>query len=81
MLPPESSAQTGAAAGDLPREQRGDADGARALDDELAALEEQRDRLRDLVVGHVHEVVEQRRRGSPSSAPPGCLTAIPSAIV
>ena len=37
---------------DLAAEQRGDADRARALDDELAALEQQRHRLGGLVLPH-----------------------------
>ena len=81
MLPPERTVHTGPVAADLPGEERGDADGAGALDEQLRPLEQQRDRLADLVVGHVDEVVEQPAEDRPSSASPGTLTAIPSAIV
>ena len=50
----------GAGTADLAREQRGDADRAGTLDDELRPLEQQHDRLADLLVGHVDHVVEQR---------------------
>ena len=46
------------AASDLAREKRRDADGARALDDELRPLEEEHDGLADLLVGHRDDVVE-----------------------
>ena len=45
MLPPESSGTTGPVPPTLPREERRDADGARAFDDELRPLEQQHDRL------------------------------------
>ena len=48
-----------AAASRLARQQSGDAGGARTLDDELRALEQKHDRLRDLVVLDVDDVVEQ----------------------
>ncbi len=54
----------------LAAEQRGDRRGARALDDELRALEQQRDRLGDLLVLDVHDVVEEVVAGSTSSARP-----------
>ena len=47
-----------AGAADLAGEQRRDADRARAFDDELRALEQQHDRLADLLVGDGDDVVE-----------------------
>ena len=48
------------------REQRGDRRRARALDDQLCALEEQEDRLTDLLVGDGDDVVEQIARAAPT---------------
>ena len=59
MLPPETTAQTGPVPPALPDEQRGDADRAGALDEQLRALEQERDRVADLVVVDDDEVVEQ----------------------
>ena len=81
MLPPETTAQTGPVPADLAGEERGDADGAGALDEQLRALEQERDRVADLVVVRRPRGRRGAGRGCPSSARPGCLTAIPSAIV
>ena len=43
----------------LAREQRSDPDGAGAFDEELRALEQERDRLADLLVGHLDDLVER----------------------
>ena len=59
MLPPERIAQTGVVARDLAGEQRGDRRGAGALDEELRPLEQQHDRVADLLVGDGDDVVEQ----------------------
>ena len=66
--------------GHLAREQGGDRRGARALDEQLRALEQEHDRVADLLVGDGDDVVEQlvEDRGRQL---PGCLTAMPSAIV
>ena len=66
-----------ARAADLPGEQRRDADRARALDDELRALEQQHDRLADLLVRDRDDVVEQIRRGAASCSSPGCFDRDP----
>ena len=67
MFPPASTAHTGPVAADTAREQGGHRGRAGALDDELRALEQQHDRLRDLLVVDDDDVVEQigeDRRGS-----------------
>ena len=58
MLPPESTGTTQPLPPTLPGEQRRDADRACALDDELRALEQQHDRLADLLVRDGDQVVE-----------------------
>ena len=63
------------------RQQRGDADRARALDDELGALHQQHHRLGGLVLLHDDDVVEPAAASARASARPGRLTAMPSAIV
>ena len=70
MLPPESSAHDRARAADLAGEQRRDAGRARALDDELRALEQEHDRLADLLVADLDELVEQLVEDRASSARP-----------
>ena len=69
MFPPESTTATGPSPGHLPLHQRRDPDGAGALDDELRPLEQQHDRLGDVVAGDLDDVVEQlvedRRRQLP----------------
>ena len=59
-LPPDSTATVVpfGAQRDLPAEQRGDADRAGALDDELAALHQQHHRLGGLVLAHDRHVVD-----------------------
>ena len=65
---------------DLRRQQRGHADRSRPLDDELAALEQQRHRLGGRVLADDdHSSSSSVRIGS--VIPPGRLTAMPSAIV
>ena len=63
-------------AADAPGEERGDRRGARSLDDELHTLEQEDDRLRDLLVvddDHVVEqVVEDRPRSARRDASPRC---------
>ena len=49
MFPPESTTATGPSPSTFPREQRRDPDRAGALDDELRPLEQEHDRLRDLL--------------------------------
>ena len=58
MLPPERTAQAGPVAWNLPGQQRRDGRGAGTLDDELRALEQQHDRVRDLLVRHGHDRLE-----------------------
>jgi hypothetical protein len=46
-------------AADLPRQERGEPGRSRALDDELRPLEQEQDRLRDLLVADVDDVVQE----------------------
>ena len=59
MFPPESSAQTAPVPPTLPVSSAATPTRAGALDDELRALEQQRDRLADLLVVDDDELVEQ----------------------
>ena len=83
MLPPERTTATRrpATSRDVAAEQRRRADRARALDDELVALQEQRDGLDDLLVGDRDHVVDVRRWTIGNVSSPGRLTAMPSAMV
>ena len=65
MFPPESSSEDGPVAGHATCEQRRDADCPRALDDELRPLEEQHDRLRDLLVAHLDHRLERALENRP----------------
>ena len=82
-MPPESTATVVPArrGAHLAAEQRGDADRAGALDDELAALHQHDHRLGGLVLADDHDVVGVARRAAASVSSPGRLTAMPSAIV
>ena len=61
MLPPESTGTTVPVPLELAVQERGDADRARPFDDELRALENEHERLADLLVRHGHHVVEHVR--------------------
>ena len=80
MLPPERIATAGPSPRDAAGEQRGHRRGPRALDDELRPLHQEDDRLADLLVGDRDDRLEQVASRRDVSSP-GCLTAMPSAIV
>ena len=79
-FPPERTIADRPIAVDPAGEQRRDAGGARAFDDELRALEAEHDRLRDLLARHLDRSGPAARRGSLAASVPGSFTAIPSAI-
>jgi hypothetical protein len=58
-----------------------DADRAGALDEELRPLEQERDRLADLFVGDLDDLVERLLEDPHRQCARACLTAMPSAIV
>ena len=64
------SRTTSSSPGTLAGEQRGDRRGAGALDEQLRPLEQQHDRVADLLVGDGDDLVEQLARGSRRSACP-----------
>src|ERR687885_206935 len=59
MLPPERRGTAEAPPPALAAQQRRDADRSRAFDDELRALEQEHDRLADLLIGDADHVVER----------------------
>ena len=82
MFPPESTIATvpPPLPARRPAEQRRHADGARTLDHELGALQQEHHRLGDVVLVDDDDLVDQRSI-SASVSSPGRLTAMPSAIV
>ena len=81
MFPPERSAHAAPVPRDPACEERGNRGGAGAFDRQLAALADEQDRARDL---SVRDGDDARRADRPSRlwvSSPGCLTAMPSAIV
>ena len=80
MLPPERIASAGPLRLTLPASRAATDGRAGAFDDELRPLEEEDDRLADLLIGDGDDVVEEVLERTDVSSP-GCLTAMPSAIV
>ena len=70
MFPPESTTATEPAAGHPTGEERGEPDGAGALDEELRPLDAEHERLGDLLVRDLNGVVEELVRGSTTAARP-----------
>ena len=80
MLPPEDRADVALLPPALPASTAA-TDARRPFDEHLQAFEQEHDRVADLLVRDGDDVVEQLGRRIALVSSPGCLTAMPSAIV